>query len=282
MEMNLLLDLDRAYDTMGMHIQGMVNKLGLKVPEDFAFIKMQHFEKEFADMVFRYKNQIYAILMDVTSDKNHISLETDKVERFTKVAKQNNLIPCIFPITLEFKPINGEHGWGIYLAENEIPRDTEYSVKNPKTWNLINIETNELVNPVELSSDAPIEMSDYELGNFSILVAMQELSQRGFGVDVVSDMPDCYPQILFKTKEGQEGWCAVVYSTKYDTEQTEEYQKVFERNSKLHNLAKDTAFGRFVGTHIGILFCVYVKNSLRTGMEHGYKYKYMPLTEIKG
>lgn len=279
MKINVQLDLDKAYDTMGMHIQRMVNGFGLKFPIDFAFIKMRNFDKEFADMVFRYKNQVYAILMDIVHNNEHISLQTDKTQKFIKYAKENNLVPCIFPIVMDFVPTVGEHGYGVYLTENKKPK-INYSVSAPNTWNLINIETSEQVNPLQSLSNTPVEMSDYELENFSVLVASQELEQAGYYVDIISDMPDACPQIIFKTPKGEELWCAVVCSTKYDTENIDEYKKIFDKNCKSHNVKEDAFFTEFMNNHKGVLFAVYVKNSLRTDIEHRYKYKYIPFSEI--
>ena len=123
-------------------------------------------------------------------------------------------------------------------------------------------------------------MSDYELGNFSVLVASQVLEQAGYYVDIISDMPDAYPQIIFKTPKGKELWCAVICSAEYDTENVDEYKKIFDKNCKSHNTKEDAVFSEFMNNHEGVLFAVYVKNSLRTDIEHGYKYKYIPFSEI--
>ena len=281
MRINVQLDLNRAQDVMGLHIQSMVEKYKLKKLTDFAFIKMHTLEDEFADMVFRYKNQVYAILMDVTHGNEHITLKPNKVKKFIAAAKRYNLVPCVFPITMNFEPIHSEHGYGVVFEEGEVPKNTAYFVTNPDTWNLFNIEKFNQVNPLELSSDTPIEMSDYELGNFSVFAASRVLEQAGFHVDVFSDMPDRYPQILFITGNGRKGWCSVVYSTKYDVDNVDEYKKIFNKNSKSHNPKKDADLYEFMNMHEGILFCAYIKNSLRTDKEHGFRYKYMPFPKIK-
>lgn len=279
MDMMIPLDIKKAYDLMGMHIQSMSTKFNFKYPMDFSFIKLHPFDEEFADMVFRYKNQVFAILMDITYNEKHISLSESKKHDLINIAKQNNLIPCIFPITLKFKSTDNEHGHGVQLTELDIP-DIEYYIANQDDWNLINAETSKCVNPLELSSDSQTEMSDYELYNFSVSVAIQVLEQKGFIIKTVSDMPEYYPQIILKNNAGQEFWCDIAYSTEHDTDKTDEYKKIFKEH--LSKAVKNNVhFAEFMATHDGILFSLYIKNSSRTDTEHNYKYHtvVMPATE---
>jgi hypothetical protein len=272
MNINVKLDMHKAYDTMGLHIQAMVTKYGLKFPDDFSFIKMHPIDNEFVDMVFRYKNKTFAILMDITHHGTPVSPQASKIKEFIKISKENDLIPCVFPIEMEFQATSGEHGYGVYLSEGCTP-NTEYSVKDKSSWNLFDVDTNKSINPIEISTDKPVEMSDYELDNFAVLVAAQELEKVGFHVYICSDIPGNYPQILFETPDGQRGWCAVVGSRKYDIEETTEYKKILDKNKKLPLLEA------FMSTHEGVLFCVYIKNSLRTDKEHGYKFKFLPISK---
>ena len=270
--MNIIipLDVEKAYNLMGMHIQGIVNKLDLKYPIDFSFIKSHPFDKEFADMVFRYKNQVYAILMDINYNGKHVSLSESKKQDFINISKQNNLIPCVFPIILQFKSTDDEYGHGTHITELKTP-DTEYSVVNPDSWNFINAETSEYVNPLEKFSDKPMNMSDYELYNFSVLVASQMFEQKGFIINTISDIPTFYPQIIFKDQSGQEYWCIIAYSTEHDIDRTDEYKKMFKKHMS-DAIQNDVHFADFVDRHDGILFSLYIKNSSRTDTEHNYKY----------
>lgn len=271
MDIMIPLNTNKAYDTMGMHIQDMANKLKLKYPVDFSFIKLCPCDKEFTDMVFRYKNQVYAILMDITHNGKHIASETNNKRDFIKVAKENNLIPCLFPIALEFKPTTDEHGHGIHLTEFEMP-ELEYTVVKSDTWNLINAETNEPVNPLDIASDEPIKMSDYELYNFAVLVASQLLEEKGAVIKSISDIPGYYPQIILNDDSDKEYWCIIAYSTEHDIDAQTSYKK--QLHAHFLKAIKNADMVNFMATHDGVLFSLYIKDSLRTDIEHRYKYHF--------
>ena len=278
--MDIMIPLnEKAYDVMGMHIQSMVNKLKLKQPEDFSFIKIRPCDEEFADMVFRYKNQVYAILMDINYNEKHVYLSDDRKRDFIKIAKQNNLIPCLFNIKIDLQPEETEHGYGVKVSEFEMP-DIKYSLQNSDAWNLTNAETNKPVNPLDMASDESIVMSDYELYNFAVLVASQLLEQQGLIIKSISDMPEYYPQMILKNHEGREFWCIIAYSTKYDTDEMELYKEMF-KDYVLKATNNNNSFADFMGMHDGILFSLFVKNTSRTDVEHNYKYNVTMLSATK-
>lgn len=128
------------------------------------------------------------------NDEIGSSLTAIQKDRWTKVCKENNLIPCLFKIQcvatrsrFDLNPMND-------------------------VWNLYDVEGRELVYPFELATEEPMEMSAWELRNFSIQVVRQHIEEQGHEVLSFCDLPEVNPQIWFRDSEEKISWVIVQYS----------------------------------------------------------------------
>jgi len=75
-------------------------------------------------------------------------------------------------------------------------------------WGLIDFNTRNPTNPVDLVSDEKIIMTDWELLDFSVLVVKTNLKNSGYEITSSSANPDLDPSIWF-VKDGKSGWVIV-------------------------------------------------------------------------
>jgi hypothetical protein len=164
----------RAWQAAGRHIQqqgqGGVNWIRADLNPPMA----EH-------LSFRIGNKLFYIFIEAAefSYERGCSL-------FLKVAKEATAIPCIMPMTehlSEFKP--SIDGWGLQHAETK---------KN--------------INPLELVTDEPIEISDWELHDFAIQVVRGGLEKEGKNVFSAQSSLHIDPSIWFK-ESGKEFWVVV-------------------------------------------------------------------------
>lgn len=155
----------------------------------FKWIRTEPMSPKFDDMSFAYKNKIFSVLIDIKySDKDRLSkIEKD---RFINECKSNNLIPCIFPIN-DKKSLS--------LLSNE-------------HWNLYDIRTNELVNPLTVATDEKIMMSNYEFNNMAVDIVKNYIRKENMNIESYCDIIGIFPQIWFKDKNNEMSWIYVTYS----------------------------------------------------------------------
>lgn len=278
-ERNFVYDISQKYkqipsydqkvrDTVGLHIQNIAFKHNLIIPDDFSFIKIEPLFPAFDDMNFRYKNKIYSILFEVINNGRSL-LEEHKKYKQIQIAKNNNLIPCVFPINMDFIEEAGPHGYGVYVNSDGKAK-VKFSTQNKDGWNLFNTETGEPVDPLVLSNDTPVTMSFYERMNFSVFVARQLIDQIGGRIRQISDMPGHYPQIVYENPSGESCWCEVHFSDN-DKELDQRWFDcaMFITSNKDHNVEMTGKDGLYI--------MIQIKNLDRNDKEHGYKYRYIQI-----
>ena len=82
----------------------------------------------------------------------------------------------------------------------------------PDTWNLINPFTGKRIDPAAVSSDEPVEVSDWELRNLAVKIVWDHLKSEGLERLSCCDAPEIDPQIWFRDHNGRECWIEVLYS----------------------------------------------------------------------
>lgn len=96
-----------------------------------------------------------------------------------------------------------------------------FPIKNKKTllslpddeWNLYDIRTNELVNPLVVATDEKVMMSDYEFNNMAVSIVKDYIRKEKMKFESYCDIIGIYPQIWFKDENDEMSWIYVIYST---------------------------------------------------------------------
>jgi len=180
----------------------------------FTWIKAELTYPSFDHLTFAFKNSIFSVLIELI-DKDVSSLTVIQKDRWTKACQENNLIPCLFKIQSETM----NNGYDLNPM-NEV-------------WNLYDVEGRELVNPFELASEDAMEMSDWELRNFSIQVVRQHIEERGHEVLSFCDLPEVNPQIWFRDNKEKINWVIVQYSTGKEVPKGDSWKDFEQSNEQL-------------------------------------------------
>ena len=174
----------KAREEVGVFLQNR-----FKQHNGFKWIRTEPMSPKFDDMSFAFKNKIFSVLIDIKySDKDRLS-KIEK-ERFINECKSNNLIPCIFPI-------NDKKSLSLLSDEH---------------WNLYDIRTNELVNPLTVATDEKIMMSNYEFNNMAVDIVKNYIRKENMNIESYCDIIGIFPQIWFKDKNNEMSWIYVTYS----------------------------------------------------------------------
>ena len=160
-----------------------------KKHKNFRWIKTEPSYPSFEDFTFGFRNQIFPVLVIRANERGMLLNPPPRIEALRRECSRNNLIPCVFPIFYRTgQPFfNGE-------------------------WNLINPFTGKKIDPVKMSSNEPVEISDWELRNWAVKVVWDYLKQEGLERLSFCDAPEIDPQIWFRDKDGKECWLEVLYA----------------------------------------------------------------------
>lgn len=176
-----------------MFASGYISNLFGKDP-DFEWNRYLHTCPSFDDMNFRYKNNIFSVLVEIHYNGIKLPIDPEYKETMLKITKENNLIPCIFPIEItdDFK---------------------EYNIR-PITdgFNLFNLETRELIDPIKMASNKQVQCSKYELKNKAIRLISDLLEDNGFTFSRYFDdpyFPSNYPNLWFLDENDMPCWVLV-------------------------------------------------------------------------
>jgi hypothetical protein len=168
------LSFKRAWQAAGSHIQrqgqGSVNWIRANLNPPMA----EH-------LSFLIGNKLFFIFVEAaefTFEHRH--------SLFLKVAKEATAIPCIMPMS--------EH------ISEYLPAVTG--------WGLIHAETRKEVNPLDLVTDEPLEISDWELHNFAIQVVKSSLEKEGKNVFSAQSSLHIDPSVWFE-ESGKAFWVVV-------------------------------------------------------------------------
>ena len=192
--------LNGAHEIAYRHLDTMMKQSG--APRNFAWLRVVHRIPNVEDFLFAYKNQVFAVLIRIFNNAKIItSQDTDQM--FWNLTRQNNIIPCVFPLD-------------ITTSDHDV-RPYELTVHAPDGWNLVNFNTNNNVIPNELDIAEKIEMSEYEKSILAINVALNFLvGDNGFSIRSFCDIPGTLPQIWFVDKGGRVAWLCVGYGDSND------------------------------------------------------------------
>ena len=152
------------------------------------WVKTEPSYPAFEDFTFAFRNQVFPVLVLRADDKGRLLNPPARLEALRRESERNNLVPCVFPI-----------------------RDKTGRPFFPGTWNLINPFTGEKIDPFAVSSDSPVEISDWELRNWAVNIVWQYLDREGLEKLSYCDAPGIYPQIWFRDKDGKACWIDVLY-----------------------------------------------------------------------
>jgi hypothetical protein len=121
---------------------------------------------------------VYSVYIDFI-DRSHgcgLTVKKECLEQI-RICNDNNMIHCLYLL------------------------DPKTITPPSRGLNLINTATREPVDPMEISTDEPAEMSDWEMHNFAIQAAIQNLISKGFEIGSFCDYPGIASNIWFSMKE---------------------------------------------------------------------------------
>lgn len=266
MEIQLNLDLQGAYDTAGLHLNEWAAKNNYRIPEDFTFLKMRQASFSFFDMSFRYKNQVFAIFLDIIHGKESIFEDRHKRKmQLIEFCRKYNIVPCLFPLDLSLAKESGPQGYGTYCTGKHTSQQS-FIPRFRDSWNLLYAPTNARINPSEWATDEPVQMSEYEQYNFATEIAKPIIEKEyGYIVEWNDVLPSNSPQLVYINRERCiEEWCCVRVVDKPIADLTESEMEYATRKTHVYNP---------IYIRSGLYFIVYIENKNRTDLTHKYQYE---------
>ncbi len=183
----------------GVTLQKQFSKHAGKLPEprDFRWIKSDLTWPSFDHLTFAYGNQIFSVLIEII-DGEESQLSKQECQRCFVECAKNNLIPCVFQVSLrDMKPLR-------------------------EGWNLLALETSLPIAPQDFVTDERIEMSEWELRNMAIQIVRDSVTQNGGKVLSFTDVLGIDPQVWFEDNTGTRAWVIVRnYSVLFGDEEHE-------------------------------------------------------------
>ena len=177
-----------ARDFAGEHIQQYINS-----SPDYNWVKVEHTHPCFDHFNFKYKNQIFSILIDIKNPDGKSFMPPEFIKRQLNEAEKNNLIPCTFPVVIN--------------------NPDEPALNTMKTFgegiNLFHTITSNVIVPEDLGSDDKIQMSNWELHNYAIMQIRMILKQKNVPVISFQDIPVINPQLWMIDNKGNKCWVVI-------------------------------------------------------------------------
>ncbi|MBQ2625263.1 MAG: hypothetical protein IJG18_09245 [Kiritimatiellae bacterium] len=148
----------------------------------------------FAHLVFAYRNQVFAVYVNVVND-GIPSFSAAHKKRLTEASEEFNLVPCEIQVNVGKTGVNQ---LGVYGSE----------LKNVS--GLINVISRAPVLPADLATDADVPMSQWERRAFAINVIERDIRENNkFEIGSTCSVLGIDPQIWFKDDKGRPCWCIV-------------------------------------------------------------------------
>ena len=176
----------------------------------------------FDDINFRYRGRVFSVLIKIYYNGEELPIDPARKKKFLKIAKQNDLVPCVFPVD-----ITDDGDQYKICCSNE---DHE----------LCMLETGKPIPRTLVLSDRPVERTRFDFISKSINVICARLDEQGFEIDKFYDdpsLPDYFPRIWFYDEEGVPCWVVVQYATRKKDIQKPEVAKII-KNDKLLQCTK--------------------------------------------
>jgi hypothetical protein len=181
----------------------------------FTWIKAELTYPAFDHLTFGYKHSIFSVLIELL-DESGSSLTEPQRDRWIQACTEYKLIPCLFKINCQampdgfydLRPLNGE-------------------------WNLYEMEGQAIVDPLAQAREDEVEMSAWELQNFSIQVLRRHIEKKGHEILSFCDLPEVNPQIWFQDAEGKRNWVIVQYATGKEAPKAEAWKGFEQANEQL-------------------------------------------------
>ena len=153
---------------------------------EFSWIRGLPFNPTFDDMIFRYKNQIFSVYVDIVpqGQKWHTYQNAAHLLQL-RVCREHGLIPCCYPLDRHsLKPLTAG-------------------------WNLFHTETGAPIDPQALATDIPIPMGAWEQSSYAIDILIRNLTEKGAKILSWSDIPGILPQMWFLAEDENPRWLVV-------------------------------------------------------------------------
>jgi len=201
----------RARNLAGLVLQEQFKKLGGKFAQskDYRWIKAELTWPSFDHLTFAYRNQVFAVLVELIDGENSL-LSEQECKRCFDACVKHNLVPCVFQVSLgEMRPmISG--------------------------WNLLALETSLPLNPADLCSDSQIEMSTWEARNLAIQIVLDRLTDSDLGrVTSFTDVLGIDPQVWIENSRGSRCWIVVRFCRQILGNEIEQFVNFTEGHPQL-------------------------------------------------
>lgn len=176
----------------GRYIQeGLSKELRLEqlaYPE-FDWLQSSILRPAFQHLCFRYKNQVYSILIALGKD-NNVYVSKQDFENQIRECKNHNLIPCVIPLDSDdFHPLI--KGYHLRFSDKSV---------------VVNIKLQ--------SSELPVELSEWEIQNTGLQIVLDDIKNNGGKVSSYCNVLGIEPQVWFEDLNGHR--CYVVVATRLE------------------------------------------------------------------
>lgn len=200
----------------------------------------------FADLVFAYRNQIFAVTLNVIENGKARLTEAD-ITRLLDASEAYQLIPCVIEVYCQ-----GSH---LHLKQA-----------------LIDVRTGEPIDPLLVASEDTLACSSWELHHCAIqVVATEALAPKHYKIETTCSLPERQPQLWFRDHKGCLCWCLVRET--YDEENAPLFEEEIETL-----LAKHPQLQGYDGFFIGV--CMTSQESTKAPIYRGHAFS-VSLTELQ-
>lgn len=166
-----------------------IEKCMKKYKQDFLWIKPTiHEEASFASLIFAYKNSIFAVRIIYHLNGEEVVEEDEEESEFLSVSTENNFTPCLLHVFIETSDTS-----------------TKIYVEPTNGLKFIHAKTKTEIDPVDIASDEPALMSEFELLHTAVKTIAGAMEYIGFRIESQSiiSLSDRYPNIWFHDKNGR-------------------------------------------------------------------------------
>ena len=150
------------------------------------WLKLGQEYPSYDDLAFHFRGNVFSVKIYECGPGGESPLSAEEIARLQEFARENNLIPCGYPID----------------AQTHEPLE--------QGWNLLSLKTGEPVDPMTVPSAPTAPLSAWERHSFQTMRAAQWLvrSRRG-EIQNVCTLPGAVPQLFFSDGAGNRCWAIV-------------------------------------------------------------------------